>query len=94
MLEPVSSGQGDGVELGARVPHEGRFQDVTALPVNQEPSLVHVHVGTGRLEVQRHWGNVETGTFIGSCSALRAPGELGERHAPIWQPAFHRGTGL
>lgn len=55
VLEPVSSGQGDGVELCARVPHEGRFQDVSALPVHLEPSLVYIHVGTGCLEVQRHW---------------------------------------
>lgn len=40
MLEPVSSGQGDGIELCAGVSHKRRFQDVTALPVDQEPSLV------------------------------------------------------
>lgn len=60
VLEPVSSGQGDGVELGGRVPHEGRFQDVTTLPVDLEPSLVHIHVGAGCLEVQRHWGKCVT----------------------------------
>lgn len=57
VLEPVPSGQRDGVELRAGVPQEGRFQDVPALPVDLEPSLVDVHVGAGRLEVQRHWGD-------------------------------------
>lgn len=61
MLKPVSSGQGDGIEFCARVSHKGRFQDVTTLPVNLEPALVYVHVGTGCLEVQRHWESVETG---------------------------------
>lgn len=58
VLEPVSPRQGDGVELCAGVPHEGRFQDVAALPVRLEPPLVYIHVGTGCLEVQRHWENV------------------------------------
>lgn len=40
VLEPVSSGQGDGIELCAGVPHKRRFQDVTALPVDLEHALV------------------------------------------------------
>ena len=51
MLQPISSGQGDGVEFCGSVPHIGRFQDVAALPVDQESALVHIHVLAGRLEV-------------------------------------------
>ncbi len=51
VLQPVSSGQGDGVILCGYVPHVGRFQDVAALSVNQESALVNVHVRAGRLEV-------------------------------------------
>lgn len=40
VLQPVSSGQGDGVELCALFPHEGRFQDVAAFSINQESALV------------------------------------------------------
>lgn len=51
VLQPVSSGQGDGVKLCGYVPHEGWFQDVAAFAVNQESALVHIHVCTGSLEV-------------------------------------------
>lgn len=51
VLQPFSSGQGDGVKLGGRVPHIGRFQDVAALPVDQESTLVHIHVRAVCLEV-------------------------------------------
>lgn len=51
VLQPVSSGQGDGVKLCAYVPHVGRFQDVAALSVNQESALVYVHVWAVCLEV-------------------------------------------
>lgn len=40
VLQPVSPGQGDGVELCALFPHEGRFQDVAAFSINQESALV------------------------------------------------------
>lgn len=50
-LQPVSSGQGDGVELRGRVPHVGRFQDVAALSVDQESALVNIHFFAGGLEV-------------------------------------------
>lgn len=40
VLEPGSSGQGDGIELRVGVSHEGRLQDVAALPVDLEPALV------------------------------------------------------
>lgn len=51
MLQPDSSRQGDGVKLCASVPHEGRFQDVAAISVNQESALVYVHVVAPCLEV-------------------------------------------
>lgn len=51
VLQPVSSGQGDGVKLCGYVPHEGWFQDVAAFAINQESALVHIHVCTGGLEV-------------------------------------------
>lgn len=51
VLQPLSSGQGDGVELCGRVPHIGRFQDVAALPIDEEFALVHIHVRAVRLEV-------------------------------------------
>lgn len=51
VLQPDSSCQGDGVKLCPAVPHEGRFQDVAALSVNQESALVYVHVVAGCLEV-------------------------------------------
>lgn len=54
VLQPVSSGQGDGVKLCVYVPHVGRFQDVAALPVHQESALVNIHVTAGCLEVQGH----------------------------------------
>lgn len=34
VLQPVSSGQGDGVKIRRRFPHEGRLQDVAALPID------------------------------------------------------------
>ena len=40
VLQPVSSGQGDGVELSGLFPHEGRLQDVAAFSINQESALV------------------------------------------------------
>lgn len=93
LLEPGSPGQGDGVKLGGPVPHEGRFQDVAALPVDLEQALVGVHVGTRRLEVQRHWEN--EGENAGSVPApVPEPRQARERRLPIWQPAFQRGTGL
>lgn len=51
MLQPVSSGQGDGVKLCGYVPHVGRFQDIAALSVNHKSALVNVHVWAGCLEV-------------------------------------------
>lgn len=51
VLQPVSSGQGDGVEICALFPHEGRFQDVAAFSINQESALVKIHILAGCLEV-------------------------------------------
>lgn len=51
VLEPLSSGQGDGVKLCGYVPHEGWFQAEAALAVNQESALVHIHVCVVSLEV-------------------------------------------
>lgn len=51
VLQPDSSRQGDGVKLCPALSHEGWFQDVAALPVNQESALVNVHVVAVCLEV-------------------------------------------
>lgn len=51
VLQPVSSGQSDGVKFCGWVPHVGWFQDVAALPINQESALVHIHVCASCLEI-------------------------------------------
>ena len=51
VLQPVSSGQGDGVKLRVCVSHVGRFEDVAALSVDHESALVQVHIRAAGLEV-------------------------------------------
>lgn len=51
VLQPVSSGQSDGVKFCGYVPHVGRFQDVAALPIDQESALVEIHVCARCLEI-------------------------------------------
>lgn len=55
--EPASLFEHVGVKLRVGVPHEIRLQNVAALPVRQEPSLVQIHFLTRRLEVQSHYSN-------------------------------------
>lgn len=49
--EPASLFENVGVKLRVGVPHEIGLQDVAALPVRQESSLVQIHLLTGSLEV-------------------------------------------
>lgn len=44
---------------GWRLAHERRLQDVAALSVGQEATLVQVHLLTWGLEVQSHCGREE-----------------------------------
>lgn len=49
--QPVSSAQDHWIKLCAAVSHVGRFQDVATLSINQESTLIDVHVWAACLEV-------------------------------------------
>lgn len=46
-----------GVKVCVRLPQAGRFQDVAALPVDEEAPRIEVHLIAWRLEVQGHCGH-------------------------------------
>lgn len=53
-----------GVKVCVRLPQAGRFQDVAALPVDEEAPSIEVHLIAWRLEVQGHCGH--SGVRMGS----------------------------